>query len=333
MRIVAALLALAAGIVFAPAAADADPNNTMGTKGLILVDKVGSRLLFFTPDTYKELASINVGEKPHEVVISPDRRTAYVAIYGDGVYNNNPNPGKTIAVVDIAKRKQIDTIDLSPNLAPHSIAIDRKGMLYVACDISRTLVIIDPKTKRFETIDVEGTGHFLAVTPDGAKAYLTNKNDRPFVSVVDTKAKKIVARIPATSGTEGVAVSPDGKRAAIGDRAGQIVIVDTATDAIVQTLKLEGLRMGVTQTRYSPDGKYLIATGASQAFVYNVADLSKQTAIPVGRGPAWGLAFAGANTMLVANHGEGTVTIVDLSSGKPTGAFPAGKGVEDLAFY
>lgn len=333
------LLGLLGGLVLSHAAASAsagDPNNITGSRGVILIDKVGERVRFLAPGTLKEISSITVGVKPHEVAISPDRRTAYVTIYGDGIYGDNPHPGRTIAVIDIAAKKQIDTIEVSPQVAPHSIMIDRKGTLYVTCDESRRLLIINPKTKRIEaSIDTEGTGHFFAVTPDGAKAYVANKSDRPYVSVIDTRARKIVARIPTPSGTEGVSISPDGKRVAIADHSSQILIVDTATDAIVKTVKLDGgLARGALRTRYSPDGKYLLTSGTgAQANLFRVADLSKQTVLVVGRN-AMGTAFGpDGKTAFVANHGEGTISVVDLESARVTSKFTAGGGIENIAFY
>ncbi len=47
-----------------------------------------------------------------------------------------------------------------------------------------------------------------------------------------------------------------------------------------------------------------------------------------------GFAFAAdGKTALVGNHGEGTVTRFDLDSGTVLGTFPAGKGVETLAYF
>ena len=38
-------------------------------------------------------------------------------------------------------------------------------------------------------------------------------------------------------------------------------------------------------------------------------------------------------TALVANHGAGRITVVDLEAGRPTDDFAAGVGVETLTFY
>ena len=40
--------------------------------------------------------------------------------------------------------------------------------------------------------------------PDASKAYAVNKNDRPFITVIDLKARKIAGHISVPNGTEGV---------------------------------------------------------------------------------------------------------------------------------
>ncbi len=63
----------------------ADPNNITGSKGLIMIDKRGGFVRFFDPDTFQEVSKLEVF-RPHELAISPDRKTAYVPLYGDGIY-------------------------------------------------------------------------------------------------------------------------------------------------------------------------------------------------------------------------------------------------------
>src|ERR1035438_6503124 len=78
---VAALLSIAG----AASAASLDVNNPTGSQGLILIDKLGRHIRFFDPVSLKELSNFEVGVAPHDIAISPDHKTAYVPIYGDGV--------------------------------------------------------------------------------------------------------------------------------------------------------------------------------------------------------------------------------------------------------
>ena len=87
------------------------------------------------------------------------------------MYGRNPHPGHVIAIVDLVSRKLTGTIDISPYIAPHGLQVDSKGTLYASCDLSRKLLVIDPKTKKITAaIETEGTGHWVAVLPDASKA-------------------------------------------------------------------------------------------------------------------------------------------------------------------
>jgi YVTN family beta-propeller protein len=272
------------------------------------------------------------------VAISPDHKTAYIPVYGDGVYGKNPHPGHTIAIIDLASRQVAGAIDVSPYQAPHGVQIDAAGKLYVTCDLSRKLLVIDPKTRSIEAaLDTEGTGHWAAVLPDASKAYVVNKNDRLFVTVIDLKKRSIIARIPAPNGTEGIAASPDGKHVVAVDHSEpKLLLISTASDTVAGTIALEGNLKASFKPRFSLDGSKLLVCNLSERLV-NVIDMSdphgKQQVLAVGKDPM-GFALApDGKTVLVANHGDGTVSVIDLSQNRVVSSFTAGAGVESLAYY
>jgi YVTN family beta-propeller protein len=339
MRTTVCALLIVLGIAVAMTAAAAlDPNNPTGTVGLIMIDKVGGFVRFFDPATLKEVSSLKLEALPHELAISPDHKTAYVPLYGDGVYGNNPNPGHKIVAIDLTTRQVAGTIDVSPYQAPHGLQVDSTGILYASCDLSRKLLVIDPKTRAIQAaIDTEGTGHWAAVLPDGSKAYVANKNDRMFVSVIDLKARKMIGRVPMPKGTQGITASPDGKRVlAIDFTDPQFYVIDTATDKIVDTIPVEKNTIGPFRARYSPDGSVLITVNHMNALanIFDARNLhAAQKTLPVGR-QAFGVAFsADGKTALVSNHGDGTITVIDVGKNEVVRTFTAGSGIETLAYY
>jgi YVTN family beta-propeller protein len=324
-------------LVLVVAASARELNHPTGTSGLFLVDKVGAHVRFFDPATLKELAAISVPANPHDFALSPDRRFAYVPIYGDGIYGRNPNPGHQVYVFDLQKRAAAGVIDLAPYKAPHAIQVDRQGRLYVACDDDRKLLVIDPARRVIvAAIDTDGTGHWIAMLPDGSKVYVANKNDRPFISVIDVKAGKLVARIPAPNGTQGIAASPDGRRvAAIDFKEPRLLVIDTATDAVVDRITLQGSGAAAYKPYFSPDGAHLVTMNLdSQINIMDAANpRGAQTVLKVGRNPM-GFAFsADGATMLAANHGDGSVSVIDLRTRRVTGSFRGGTGIETLTYY
>ena len=320
------------------AAASLDPNNPTGTSGLILIDKLGHFVRFFDPAMFKEISSLDVGVNPHDLAISPDHKTVYATVYGDGIYGRNPHPGHTVAIIDLPSRTVSGMIDVSPYQAPHGIQIDTAGMLYVTCDLSRKLLVIDPGKRAIEAaIDTEGTGHWIAVLPDGSKAYVTNKNDKLFVSVIDLKARKMIGRVPAPNGTEGIVASPDGKRVLVADHAEPVILViDTASDTVVDKIAMKGNAKGMYKVRYTVDGSKVLAMNSTESLI-NIFSASNlhggQQVLTVGKAPM-GFAFSpDGKTALIANHGDGTVSVIDLRTSRVVSSFVGGTGVETLSYY
>lgn len=319
------------------AAATVELNHPTGNQGLFLIDKLGAQVRFFDPVTYKEISSIELPKAPHDFIFSADHKLAYVPIYGDGVYGKNPHPGHEIAIIDLQAHKIAGTIDVAPYRAPHGIQIDKHGTLYVTCDLDRKILVIDPKTHAIkDTMDTEGTGHWISMLPDGSKIYVANKNDKPFITVLDVKTHKIVARIPAPNGTQGIAAAPDGKRVVAIDFSDPVLIViDPKTDTVVDRIPLKNQKAGY-KVYFTPDGAKLLtmSTAASVINIFDAANLKgEQKVLSVGKDPM-GFAFsADGKTALVANHGDGSVSIVDLQTMAVTGNFHGGTGIETLAWY
>jgi DNA-binding beta-propeller fold protein YncE len=319
-------------------AAAEDPNNITGTNGLVMIDKRGGLVRFFDPETFEEIATLDLGAPPHELAISPDRSTAYIPLYGDGVYGNNPNPDHRIVIVDLATREVTGTIDVAPNLAPHGLQVDGNGLLYASCDLSRTLLVIDPETRTIETtIDIEGAGHWATVLADGSKAYIANKDDVPFVSVVDLATRKLVGRVPMRNGTQGITASPDGKRVLAMDfTEPRFYVIDTASDQIVDTVEVARNSIGPFRARFSPDGDTLITVNHvdSLANVYDGRDLAKAQHVHEVGAQAFGIAYApDGRTALISNHGDGTISVLDLVEREIVKSFAAGTGIETLSYY
>ena len=108
----------------------------------------------------------------------------------------------------------------------------------------------------------------MAVLPNATKAYAVNKNDRPFISVIDLHARKIVGHISVPNGTEGVAASPDGKRVLALDYVDPVLhVIDPATDKIVDNITLQGNDKAGSRVRFSPDGSKIVTDNGNQQLV------------------------------------------------------------------
>jgi YVTN family beta-propeller protein len=330
---------LAALVILSPlalvAAGDA-PNHPTGTTGLLMVDKLGGHIRFFDPATMQERSNLKLPANPHDFVFSSDHKRAYVPIYGPGVYGRNPNPQHHLYVLDLGTRAVSKVIDLSPYKSPHGIQIAPDGTVYVTAELDRKIVQVDPVRGRvIGAIDVEGSAHWMAILPDGSKMYVANKDDRLFVSVVDLKTKKIVARVPMAKGTQGITASPDGKAVIAMDLAAPVLaVIDPKTDQVTERITLQGQSDAAYKAYYSPDGKWLLTMAGSMITIFDASNLKGlQRVLKVGAFPM-GIGFsADGTTALVANHGDGTVSVLDLATARITRTFKAGTGIETLGYY
>jgi YVTN family beta-propeller protein len=311
-------------------------NHTTGTDGLLLIDKLGGHVRFFDPATLAERSSLELPKNPHDFALSADHRFAYVPIYGPGIYNRNPEPGHELYVLDLAERKVARVIDLAPYRSPHGVQVDARGMLYVTAELDRKILVVDPQAGRIvATIDHDGAGHWLAVLPDGSKAYVANKDDKPFVSVIDLATRKQIGTVPMPRGTQGITASPDGRRVIAMDLAQpEIAVIDTASDAVLERVRLAGTTDPAYKAYYSPDGRWLLTMAGSSISIFDAANLSApQRTLKVGASPM-GIGFsADGKTALVANHGDGTVSAIDIAAATITTTFKAGTGIETLTYY
>ena len=315
-----------------------DPNNPTGTAGVFAVDKRGSRARWLDASSLEEVASVELPARPHEVAISADHRTAYVSIYGSGVYGNNPQPGQHVVVIDIDKRQVVSTLSVAPYLGPHGLALGRDGLLYVSCDASGVVAVVDPASGTVVgSIDVGTQGnHMIAMLPDGSKLYSENEDQGRFVSVMDPTSRTRIGDVPTPEGALGLCATADGALVLVADAGGpSLLVIDAGTDTMVERVGLKRYTHPAQRVRCSPDGRYVVVTADQEplATVMSAADLRAHTTFEVAPGPM-GVAFAAdGRTALVANHGSGRITVVDLAAARPVREFALGVGVETLAYY
>ena len=104
---------------------------------LVVLNKADATLVTVDPASGKILGTVATGEAPHEVAISADGRTAFVANYG------SQTPGSTISVVDLTAMKEVRRVDVSPLRRPHGVAV-ADGKLYYTSETNRVVARLDP---------------------------------------------------------------------------------------------------------------------------------------------------------------------------------------------
>jgi DNA-binding beta-propeller fold protein YncE len=309
---------------------------TNDVRGMIAVDKIGGKILFLNPQTYETETVLDGFQRTvHELLVVPETDRAYVPIFGDGIHGRNPNPGHTLWVVDLVNRKLVCDIDLRPSIAPHTLRLGADGLIYITCENSAVVAIIDPKTNMVVgTIESGSTnGHRLCLPDDGKRLYTDNEEDAT-VSVIDVQKRKLLGKIATPQALAGIAVSADGGTViAVSDEQPVIFAIDTVKGEVVREVRLEGVEKAAQIARYSPDGKLLVVSSlnSNKLAIMDAASFGNQSAISVGSQPM-DFAFRG-DELFVGCQGDGTIHVIDVPARRHKHSFKAGAGCESVGFF
>ena len=99
---------------------------------LVVLNKSEHTASLIDPDSGKTLAKLPVGRGPHEVIVSPDGRTAYVSNFGPyGICPPGDTmcklSGNTITVLDLVGRTVKATYDYGTNRGQHGSDVSKDG--------------------------------------------------------------------------------------------------------------------------------------------------------------------------------------------------------------
>ncbi len=321
-------------------------------RGIIAVDKVGNKIRFYAPDSLKETKVVD-GPEPcvHELALAPDRKTAFVPLYGDGIYGNNRNPNNKVLVVDLERQEIAALIDLGRYVAPHGMVATRDGRLWVVCDLSGALLAIDTgRAAVAEAFECPGKGpHLVAAMPDESKLYVSHKEGG--LGIFNLKEKSFTGSIPVGnpeiaggngSGGEGIALTPDGLRLVVADNdRSDLHVIDTRSDREIDRVPLNRhpptnrKRSRLAKPAFSPDGRHLVVTSyaTGSAWILDGEDYRRQIEVPLAKGPMGILFEPSGETVLVSSHDSGLLTQIELATGRILGSADGGAGIEVLAYY
>jgi YVTN family beta-propeller protein len=309
--------------------------NTAGARGLIAVDKMGGKVLFLNPVTCEtEVVLDGFPRTVHELLVVPETGLAYVPIFGDGVHGRNPNPHHLLCIFDLERRVHVGDIDLRPYIAPHTLKLGPDGLIYITCENSAVVAVIDRTShKVVDAIDSGSTnGHRLIIAPDGRRLYTENEEDGT-VSVIDLPNRKLLGKIKTPRPLAGIGISADGRTVvAVDDAQPTLFLIDTEAGHVRDEVRLEGVPKAAQIARYAPDNSLIGVTSLNSDMVSLVDPSFRwQAAIAVGHQPM-DMAFHG-DELFVACQGDGSVHVIDIPNRRWKRSFQAGTGCESLAFF
>jgi YVTN family beta-propeller protein len=215
--------------------------------------------------------------------------------------------------------------------------------------------------------------HHVAISPDGARAYVTNRANSS-VSVIDTVNNRVIQTItvgrdpwgvvvhpdssrayvacfndnsvwvidtvnwttqtiPVGRSSSGVAVHPDGSRAYVTTYYNTVSVIDTATNSVIHTITLE---RNSTWVAVHPDGSRAYVTNYNDGSVSVIDTATNKVTerIEVERAPAWVAVHPDGSRAYVANFGNNsTVSVIDTATNKVTERIAVGLGPYGVAVH
>ncbi len=287
---------------------------------LLCTVKGSVSLTFIDPAVGTIIDAVKVGEadvaKPHEIVLSADGQLAFVSIYGSADYGRNQSDNR-IAVVDLEQRRLVQHIDLDLYRAPHALARDAKGRIWVTVEESQSALAINPESFEIERcVWMQVPVHFIATHPSRQRLYFAHKQF-PFITEVDTDSDQVTARIDLPVGAQAINTSPDGSVLYVGDFHRPLLhVIDLQTRKLTRTVPLSGVPGWPTPT---PDGRHVVATTLIEAEgrgfieILEAESLNPAHAIEIEAEPFHAL-LAHDKRHLYVVLGTGHIAVVDLEN-------------------
>jgi len=309
---------------------------------LVIANQEAASATILDAATLNTVATVPVGQGPHEVAISTDGRWAVVTNYGvQGV------PGNTLSVIDLAAEAPsvVRTIDLGQYQRPHGAVFVQSGTkLLVTSETAQRLLLVDFISGRVDTaMATNGRGsHMVTVQRDGRRAWTSNILDGT-VTEFDVDMRRTKRTYAVAPNVEGISATPGGVQVWVGSNTNKTVTVVNGADAkVLGTISGFGLpyRVGVSRT-----GRAAMVSDPSsnRIWIYDVGtrkelaqiDLAGQKGVgsPAAQTRPQGITFDPiADYAYVTLHGTNQVVAVDLRSRKVMGFGGVGAGPDGIGF-
>ena len=302
---------------------------------MLVANKGAHTLGIVNPAENKQVAEVPEGGiTGHEVIASPDGRTAYVPIYGNSGVGKPGTDGRNMVVIDIASRKVTGNVDFGHGVRPHCPMFGPKdGLLYVSTELDKTISIIDPRSlKIVGTIATDQPeSHMFVISHDGRRAYTANVGPGT-VSVLDLEARKPITVIPISGNTQRISISPDDSMVFTADQTQpRLAVIDTSSNKVKTWVPLATPGYGTASTK---DGRYLLVAvpKASHVAVVDLHTLKVIRTIDVPKAPQEILVRPDNQVAYVSCNASHQVAAINLKDWKVEHLIDAGRGADGLAW-
>jgi len=304
---------------------------------LLVVTKQSHALAIVDGRTLQKIAAIPIGDDPHEVVVGPDQRTAYVTNYADASLT-------TIQRVDLVEHKQLEPISIAPLRGAHGLWLHGTTLWFTAGG-SNAIAALDTNTGRVTM--VLGTGqdntHMLWVSGDGNRMVASNagsgtmsilvRDPRPVAQNGATSGWRHTL-VPVGMGAEGFAVSPDEQTLWAGNQDGTISVIDLAQAKVTETF--DAGVVGANRIKFTLDGRRVLVTthAGKDLVVLDAVTHAVVKRIPIEERGASGIQIApDGKRAFIACPRDHVVAVVDLQKLERVATIEAGREPDGMTWW
>ena len=290
-----------------------------GTSTVLIADEADDVLRLIDVKKSATLATITLpeGSQPVSTAVTADGQTAVIAERARG----------KVAIVDLAKKTVL--LEVPVGLGPTAVAISGSTAVVVNQDVD-SVSLVDLKTGKVKTtLAVKRGPRSVAVDPAASLGYVVNQ-DSGSISVIDLSAGTVVRTLDlgVNSRPQSIEYLASLKLLLVTEPSSSLGSRISAVDPTTGTIFPTGISViggsgldavvvvGATVYAASPVSGTVVAATAS---LVKGLPVFTNIEIPVALGPRALAVDILDKLLVVANQGEGTLSLIDLTSNKLVG--------------
>jgi gliding motility-associated-like protein len=297
-------------IVYVRAAAAGTPANLSGTVTLTsagaVTKKVDVKGTIYAPPVVDHIADLTFMNGD---VTTPVNFTGT----GNTFYWTNDKPAVGLAASGQDNIPSFTAVNpgSSPAIAHISVTSQKANIVYMPDYASNMVLAINTiNNKVIANIPVGANPGFVAISPDGKKAYVANVSGRS-LSIINTQTNQ-VKDISIFDNPTALVFSADGTRAYVAGESGECTVIDVANDAVLTALTFPSGGAGIA---LSNDGKWIYATNLANGDIriYDTGNNAASINIPA-QGARYAVTSPDGSKIYFTGSYTNTIYIIDVAT-------------------